>query len=149
MKTIYSDVLLQTNGIIVHGCNMQGVMGAGIARAIKQRFPSAYNVYIDGLNNGKQLGDICLTEITDQLYIANALTQRFYGNSEITHQVYVDYVALKTCFEEVNQLALITKLPVLFPKIGCGLAGGNWNTVCKIIETALDPKVERTLYILE
>jgi O-acetyl-ADP-ribose deacetylase (regulator of RNase III) len=29
--------------VIIHGCNCQCVVGAGIAKAIKQTFPEAYN----------------------------------------------------------------------------------------------------------
>ena len=45
MKTIKGDLIsLASSGefsAIIHGCNTRGVMGAGIARQIAQRWPEA------------------------------------------------------------------------------------------------------------
>jgi O-acetyl-ADP-ribose deacetylase (regulator of RNase III) len=47
MKVVRGDLVkLALDGrfeVIIHGCNCQCVMGAGIAKAIKQAFPEAYN----------------------------------------------------------------------------------------------------------
>jgi len=44
MKTIYRDILGIERGIIVHGCNGYGVMGAGLAAQVKRRYPSVITV---------------------------------------------------------------------------------------------------------
>ena len=35
------DVLTTNDDIIIHGCNSAGVMGAGVALAIKRKYPKA------------------------------------------------------------------------------------------------------------
>ena len=46
MQTVRGDLLALTNAgdfdVIIHGCNCQNTMGAGIAKSIKQQFPAAY-----------------------------------------------------------------------------------------------------------
>ena len=42
------DLLNVTEGIILHGCNGQGVMGAGVAKAIKMKYPEAFTAYKEG-----------------------------------------------------------------------------------------------------
>ena len=39
------DLLEAAEPVIVHGCNAQGSMGAGVARAIRDRYPAAYAAY--------------------------------------------------------------------------------------------------------
>lgn len=47
MKTARGDLLaFATAGdfdVIIHGCNCQNTMGAGIAKSIKKQFPAAYD----------------------------------------------------------------------------------------------------------
>lgn len=42
IKTIKGDVLSIKEGIILHSCNDQGIMGAGIAYQIKERLLEYY-----------------------------------------------------------------------------------------------------------
>ena len=56
MKTVRGDLLkLALDGhfdVIVHGCNCQCVMGAGIALSIKNAFPEAFAADLATANNG-------------------------------------------------------------------------------------------------
>ena len=45
IEVIKGDVLSIKEGIIVHGCNCQGVMGGGVALSIRNQFPTVYNLY--------------------------------------------------------------------------------------------------------
>jgi O-acetyl-ADP-ribose deacetylase (regulator of RNase III) len=122
-----------THGIIVHGCNLQGVMSDGFAAQVKKMYPPCFNVYSNALKNGTaSLGKVVWYRHNLDLYVANAITQEFYGR-EINH-IYTSYDALKTCFRSVIGLAKSLKLPVHMPDmIGCGLGGGHRDTVIEII----------------
>lgn len=53
-----SGNLLACTGILVHGCNCKGVMGSGVAAAIRNRWPDVYKAYREKfLHDGLRLGD--------------------------------------------------------------------------------------------
>jgi len=139
------------HGIIVHGCNAQGVMGSGVALAVKNKYPGAFRAYQEAyFDRELRLGGI-VPYLADgdptypKLIIVNAITQEFYG----TDRRHVDYDALRTCFKEVAKLAKTTLLfDIHFPLIGCGLAGGDWSVVAPIIEEELDG-MRAHLWVLE
>ena len=136
------DLLDVTSGIIVHGCNAQGVMGSGVAKAIKQKYPGAFRTYQDVHQNtpgGLKLGEV-VWYVRDDIKIANAITQEFYG----TEKRHVNYAAVVKCFTEVIGYANTMKLDIYFPKIGAGLGGGDWSIIEQLINDC-DPhnKVKR------
>jgi O-acetyl-ADP-ribose deacetylase (regulator of RNase III) len=148
IQTRYGDMLLLKRGILVHGCNAKGAMGAGIALAIKQRFPKAFNVYREEHERaGLKLGTIIRAEIEPELVIVNAVTQDDWRRTGKT-AVLADYDAIETAFGHVRVLAESRSLPVHFPLIGCGLAGGRWEEVAPRIERALGPAIEKCLWLL-
>jgi len=147
IQTHEGDLLSVTKGIIVHGCNCQGVMGSGVAAVIREKYPEAYAVYrkqeeIEGLT----LGNISIYGVDENLIIINALTQFYCGNDKSIR--YVSYDAMYDAFLGVKVIAEKTALPVHFPLIGCGLANGDWKIVEPIIESALGPYVEKHLWVL-
>lgn len=78
--------------------------------------------------------------------VVNLMTQEDYGRDP--YRVYVDYDAISRGFEAVlAPLALDTGLPVYFPKIGCGLANGDWQEVSRRIEAAMPEGVP--LFVVE
>jgi O-acetyl-ADP-ribose deacetylase (regulator of RNase III) len=148
IQTRHGDMLLLKRGILVHGCNAKGAMGAGIALAIKQRFPRAFQVYSETYDRaGLQLGTITHAEVEPELIIVNAITQDDWRRPDKS-AVLADYGAIETAFGHVRSLALQHRLPVHFPLIGCGLAGGLWEEVAPRIERALGPDIEKCLWLL-
>lgn len=147
MNVSHSDLLDETSGIIVHGCNSKGVFGAGIAKAIRSRYNKVYLDYRrEYITEGLKLGDIIVTTLNQGFIYVSGITQLDYGRDP--SRVYVDYTALREVFRKVNNLALSTKLEVKFPMIGCGLGGGSLDEVQRIIQSTLDPSVKRTLFRL-
>lgn len=125
------------SGVIVHGCNTHGVMGSGVAKQIKEKYPECYQVYKDRFySDGLNLGENVIFRPTDDLFIVNAITQKHYGK---TGEKFVSYDALDTCFKN---LVLVMdswdypKMDIHIPQIGAGLGGGNWEIIEKIIEEA-------------
>lgn len=128
-----------TAGIIVHGANAQGVMGSGVALAVKNKYPECFTEYhCEYVKLGLSLGSIVWWSnavdnpellVHETLFIANAITQQNYG----TDRRHVNYVAVAEVFKEVIRQANATKLDVHFPKIGAGLGGGQWEIIEAII----------------
>ena len=99
IRYVNGDLLDVTSGIIVHGCNAQGVMGSGVAKAIKQKYPGAFRTYQDAHQStpgGLKIGEV-VWHVQDGIKIANAITQEFYG----TEKRHVNYAAVVKCFTEV------------------------------------------------
>jgi len=146
------NILDNTSGIIVHGVNAQGVMGSGIAKQIRDKYPAAYRTYkhheeLVGLN----LGSYSSTGIIEHpdLFIVNMVTQEYYGKDGMK---YVSYDAIHDGFTKLFSSLSGTgfdELPVRFPAIGAGLGGGNLDVILAIIQSC-DPmdKFNKELWVL-
>ncbi len=135
------DITKVTEGIIMHGCNAQGVMGSGVALAIKKKFPWAYKAYMDHFDYGEglKLGEIIWSpKPSGRLWVANAITQDRYGKNG---KRYVNYSAIVSCFSEAIRYADSMELSLNFPKIGAGRGGGDWNIIEQLINDC-DPNDE-------
>lgn len=118
-------------GVIIHGCNLHGVMGAGVAKSVKEKYPQCYMKYVSEVKDcylGESIGYI----VNDFLVIENLLTQRNFGRYNSTR--YVSYDAIADGFKMLNMKHASTT-PFHFPQIGSGLGGGDWTVIEKIIES--------------
>jgi O-acetyl-ADP-ribose deacetylase (regulator of RNase III) len=134
MSIIYkkSNLLNAEQTFILHGCNAAGVMGAGVAAAIKNRWPKAYTDYKDTYNScGLELGSIIWSAQPDGKTILHGITQKTYGRQG----VHVSYWAVTQIFSSLN--GIIVDQQVAMPKIGAGLAGGDWDVIAAIIENCV------------
>jgi O-acetyl-ADP-ribose deacetylase (regulator of RNase III) len=122
--------LLETDiTYILHGCNAMGVMGSGVAAAIRRKYPKAYIDYMDIYNShGLTLGSVSMSDQPDGKVILNAITQPTVGRTG----VHVSYWAVANVFQRLN--VLIRDKQVALPMIGAGLGGGDWNVIEAIIE---------------
>lgn len=148
MSVKRGDVLLARKGIIVHGCNCEGVMGAGIARTIAERYPTVFDAYTNEYKtNGLKLGTIIPVQLGKQKWIVNAMTQSFTSSNGGLRPA--SYDAIAECFERVEEFAetLSIRLPVLFPAIGAGLGGGKWEIIKHIIMNSLGERRRNVLYV--
>lgn len=137
-----------TENIIVHQTNCQGVMGSGIAKQVKERYPEVFNAYYHYCKT-QELKDIfgtaLICQVSDYKYIANVFGQNTFGQGLQT-----DYDMLKNALKEVHDFAKENNLSVAIPyKIGCGLGGGDWNTVYDIITEIFFDDVPYEIYRLE
>ena len=148
------NLLSVQEGIIVHGCNAQGVMGSGVAAAVRETYPGAYEAYRELYQKAKNAGfkDIPLGRIAwfrvseaPKLAIANAITQQYYGRDPNVR--YVDYGAIEESFGRIAKVAREHNLAVHYPLIGAGLANGDWSILADIIDRQLEG-VAHTLWTL-
>ena len=131
IKYIEGDLTDAPERFIAHGCNAQGVMGSGVAKAIRAKWPRAYKEYNDKFQiTGLQLGTVVPVFYEDHT-ILNCITQEFYGRSGAR---YVDYDAIRSCIRLLNNNFSIDG-KIAMSKIGSSLGGGDWSIISEIIET--------------
>lgn len=134
VKEITGDLILQSDlfEVIVHGCNCFCAMNSGIAPQIKSKWPEAFEVDCETIVGDKsKLGTISFTNNTSPI-IVNAYTQYEFG----TDKRNCDYNALESCMQLIKKN--FTGKKIGMPKIGAGLAGGNWNIIKDIIQRELE-----------
>ena len=138
---IKGDLLASDCDTIAHGCNCFNNMGAGIAYQIKVKYPSAWKAdfFTTKIGDRNKLGTFTKAQCKDKL-IYNLYAQYKYGHSE----VYLEYDKLEQALEAMKQDLIADNkyetTKIGFPKLGCGLARGDWNVVKKIIEKIFQDK---------
>ncbi len=125
--------------VIVHGCNCFGAMGAGIAKQIRDTFPLAYAADLKTTSGDKsKLGSYssALIQSRDhQLIVINGYTQYQYEGIGIL----ADYGAIETLFKQIRKN--FPNKRIGYPKIGAGLAGGDWEKISQIIDRSLTGEI--------
>lgn len=148
VRTVDTNLFYLDCDIIVHQVNCQCKMGIGIAKDIKTKYPNVFTEYVHFCNLIKSdidlLGrcQIVKVEKFDKFspqYVANLFGQQYYGSGAL----YTSYEALESAFKEllgwVNQNYKNETVTIGIPyKIGCGLAGGDWDIVNEIILDIFD-----------
>lgn len=143
IETKTGNLMHVTRGHVVHGCNAQGVMGSGVALAVKQTWPHVYQDYHQLHERGLlKLGQAYPVLATTELVVWNAVTQNLFG----TGVRQTSYDAVTTCFEVINEYlhegreSTINAMPneLHIPLIGAARGGGNWEIIREIIEQTMD-----------
>lgn len=118
--------------VLMHGCNCFGVMGAGVAFQIAQWFPNAKTVdQLTTRGDRSKLGtwsEATHSEAELSFRIFNLYTQFNFGNNVVQF----DYAAFEKIMEKLNSY-LPEGTNALIPRIGAGLAGGDWLRIEDII----------------
>jgi len=133
IKYINQDITKVERGVVAHGCNYVGYMGAGVALFLKTAHPKCFTEYQDYImENARHKDDrhtlggkTNIVEITEQLYIANCFTQglhTFDGQLARTDWIYES-------LHNAVTFAIKKGLPLYMPKIGCGLGGLTWEGI--------------------
>ncbi len=125
------DIFQMDEGVIAHGVNCSGGFGKGVAAQIAKMYPVVRDRYIEKhFGGGWKLGDVQVVPACPGLKIANCATQDRYWKPGEPSDVFVDYDAVRTVMLRL-EAAKYEKLYI--PKIGAGLAGGDWGRIEKII----------------
>jgi len=140
--------------VIAHGCNCHSTMGAGIAPQMAKAFGcdrfemELYGTDINKLGNIDYqtfvLGENAIWSLEDfknnrnepELTVVNAYTQFNYGRNHANGDAKpLSYEALTLCMKKMN--VVFSGKHIGLPKIGAGLAGGDWNKIESIIKREL------------
>lgn len=132
MPIIYvkGDLTKAKESVIGHGVNIRGAMGSGVALALMTKWPEIRRVYMHIHKMvGWQLGDVQFVPCEDKI-IANCATQKDYLPRGVRH---ADYEAIEEVMQKLYKYCVTGNYSLAIPKIGAGLAGGDWSIIEKII----------------
>jgi hypothetical protein len=132
--------------VIAHICNDYGGWGSGFVLALSKLSTLPEKAYRSIPLEDLWLGYTQLVEINPVVSAANMVAQQ--GNSRPGEPA-VRYVALALCLDSLSVKLRDTNTAVHMPRIGCGLGGGNWQTIEPIIEQWLsDRYIQVVIYDL-
>lgn len=124
------DITTVPEGIILHGCNAQGVMGSGVARALRDKWPRIFRPYATGcaqvFDKSQLLGEVFPVRVQDDplIMVINGITQVDFGADG---KRYADIGAISTVVELAIMAAHHAKLPLYIPQIGALRGGLDWE----------------------
>lgn len=117
-KLIHEDLLSLPKGMVCQNVNCQKKMGAGLALAIRTKYPQVYQDYMDKI---WELGDTQFVEINNDLVFCNLAGQELYG----TNKRQTDFLAIENGLKSVQEYAVKNNLQVYIPYgFASGRAGG-------------------------
>ena len=148
IEYIKGDIFRGTDDVIVHGCNCLCNFGAGIALQVARIYPGAYmEDRMTTYKDANKLGTFTSWTGPHQYHldrtvtIVNAYTQ-FYPNAKMKP---FDYRAFKNVLPQIRDA--FPNKTIAMPKIGAGLAGGDWHRIATMIEECFGKK-EIKIYVL-
>jgi O-acetyl-ADP-ribose deacetylase (regulator of RNase III) len=122
--------------IIAHICNDIGAWGRGFVLAISKLSPApecAFRDWYAGRNhNDFALGAVQFVSVSHDIKVANMIGQHGIRKSQGVPPIRYD--ALETALKTVGEKAQTENATVHLPRIGCGLAGGEWREIEPLIE---------------
>jgi O-acetyl-ADP-ribose deacetylase (regulator of RNase III) len=123
--------------LIAHVVNDAGIFNAGFARAIKDRYPAVAGYYLKAINENNIVpGNVIYAPVRDELKVANLVAMHGVVSSSNPHPL--DYEALAICLDKLAKHAQKFDATVHMPRIGAGLARGDWDVILPLIEAAFE-----------
>ncbi|MCD6436369.1 MAG: hypothetical protein J7L15_08315 [Clostridiales bacterium] len=161
LKTVIGDVtnpqLTTPNEVVIipHCCNTLGVMGAGVALALKKKWPNVYKIYKE---YPMGLGEVSFVDVGDEqdenikTVVANMIGQ--YKIRSIDNPKPVRYLALAMAMAKIVEFigghGDDSKFVIHCPKFGSELAGGNFEFILELIrEIWLENGIDVVVYEFE
>lgn len=132
--------------IICHVCNNVGAWGKGFVSALSNKWTEPERMYRNLRNTGYILGNVQYVKVTDDIIVANMIGQEGI-NIDANGNPPIRYNAIMTALKNVFHEATVLNATVHMPRIGSGLAGGDWNTIEDIIKSIMSTDV--TVYNLK
>ena len=134
--------------VIAHVLSDTGAFDAGFAAALAARYPLAKQRFQAWARGGShvyarpfELGIVQWVGVGQALgrthrfsdrWVANMVAQAGLRSAQNPRPLKLD--ALASCLGELVGI----EMPIVMPRIGCGLAGGSWDEVRPLIESILD-----------
>lgn len=139
--------------VVVHVCNDEGKWGAGFVLALSRRWSApeaAYRAWARGERPGDgpfALGEVQFVESEPGTWVANLVGQRGVGWRDGVPPV--RYEAIRVGLAKAAAFAAGRGAGLHMPRIGCGLGGGRWDEVARIVESEVIARgVPATVYDL-
>jgi O-acetyl-ADP-ribose deacetylase (regulator of RNase III) len=132
INLIYNgNIFNSTCEALVNPVNCVGIMGAGLAKVFKSKYPSNFEKYKSACDANTLKVGTCLTTYENGKYIINFPTKIHY--SEESEYSYISD-GLDALIRHCNHYQIKS---VAIPAIGCGLGGLSFGKVLRMIECKL------------
>lgn len=134
-----------------HGANCKKTMGKGVAKFVKEKYPELYMADQNSpTTENERLGNFTKAKLRNGKTGYNIYSQfdyrKKYGDSDIN----VNYRALESGIKNTLEDMVKNGLKSLaLPKIGCGLAGGDWAIVENMLNKLSEKYSEISITIYE
>jgi len=148
LKYKQGNLMQFTEDAFGHGCNCQKRMASGVAYAVRTTFFEMVEADTADEREPKgRLGEMIKVPLGNGRVGYNIYSQFMYGRD--TRKV--DYDALRKGVTAVcEDLIEDGKTSLALPRIGCGLAGGEWSVVSGILEeVSNETGIDITIYDYE
>lgn len=136
--------------LIVHICNNTGKWGKGFVLAVSKRWTLPETVYRQSFKSGNkpELGDVQFIPVEPDIIVANLIGQDGVRSVRNAHAPPpIRYSAVLEGLQKVGEYALTHHASVHMPRIGCGLAGGRWEEIEKLVQdTLIGKEVPTSVY---
>lgn len=139
-----SDLTNSTADLICHQVNCQGVMGSGVAKAIREKWSVVYDNYMKQYNDSQIYSVSCLgtcqfVSLSDYYHNSNQVVVNMFAQYKYGYDGnrYTNYEAFYNCLSSIKEFVKehSSISSIAFPyKIGCDRGGANWNIIRTMIE---------------
>ena len=135
IKIVHGDLLLSNADLICHQVNCQGVMGSGVAKQIKEKWPEVFREYrklctSHSADKEALLGTVQMIKVEEATTVCNIFGQLDFGRDG---SCYTHIDSLKIAFKTIANNLGSEKSVAMPHRIGCGLGGGDWGAVMNIL----------------
>ena len=123
--------------MLVNTVNCVGVMGAGLAKQFKERYPAYFDSYVEECRKGRiQTGQVSLYHSLVKHYppvIVSFPTKQHWKES--SKLIYIDkgLAHLRSTLDAIQKNDEFQDISIAIPPLGCGLGGLFWPDVLDLI----------------
>jgi len=147
LEYVKGNLVTGNYDVFCHQVNCKGVMGAGIAKQIRDKYPEVYHAYIANHRLGAdRLGTNLYVKTKDDRVCVNMFAQDCYGRDKR----HTDYGAFRSCLVDLKDFLAheSENVIVAFPYgIGCGLAGGDWVLIQGMLKEFSEQVQQKVLIV--
>lgn len=113
-----------------HGVNCMGLMGAGIAKQFRERYPENYKLYKEHCSHEMNEWWGVFPTFEKDVHILNLASQRQPGKDATLERVRIAFAGMFDYAESTSDfLDKPTITSIAMPLIGCGIGGLKWDDV--------------------
>ena len=145
---IFDNITESQPTVLVHLCNDIGAWGKGFVLSLSKYSKKPEQVFKSNYRNGRdsKLGDIQTVEVSENLTVVNIIGQQ--GIYSRNGRPPIRYSYLQRGLLKVGLIAKEKDAEVIMPKIGAGLAGGDWKLIEQIIiQELVENGIKTTVFI--
>jgi O-acetyl-ADP-ribose deacetylase (regulator of RNase III) len=144
VREIRGDLLDTELKDIAHGCNLRASFGAGVAKAISDRWPEAREEYLNMIVYRESYGFSTLEDLLGNfsqyidtetgVSVYNIYTQHYFGRDGQKYARYLDVIdGVRHVFEDITSFRHPNPYGLAIPRIGCGLGGLDWGIMKELL----------------